>query len=86
MGKNIIEFKFKVKDLEVRDCGKCAEIVKWCSDDGKEYCYTIAFWNKNKESYDLKFVGNRPFDKDINSKLFMKLAKQGQQILDNPFF
>lgn len=89
----MIKFNFRVEDLEVRSCGKHlissgkhnrAEIVKWANDtEKKEYCWTLAYWNKGEEGYDLKFVGNRPFD--IDGELFMKLAKQGQQILDDEF-
>ena len=61
-----------------------AEIVKWAKDTGqKEYCWTVAYWDRHKEGYDLKFVGNRPFD--TNQKIFMTLAKQGQQLLEDAF-
>ena len=46
-------------------------------------CYTIAYWSKGSEGYDLQFVGNRPFD--VDEKLFMELAKYGQLILDSYF-
>ena len=36
----------------------------------KEYCWTVAYWNKGKEGYDLQFVGGRPFD--VDGELFMK--------------
>jgi hypothetical protein len=86
-----MKFNTRIDDLELRSCGEhllaegvkhnTAEIVKWAKDAGKkEYCWTVAYWNKHKEGYDLRFVGNRPFD--VNSDIFMKLAKQGQQLLD----
>jgi len=88
-----MKFNLRIEDLEVRSCGKHllsdsernrAEIVKWANDTRKkEYCWTVAYWNKGKEGYDLQFVGGRPFD--VDSKLFMKLAKQGQQMLDDAF-
>jgi len=88
-----MRFNFRIQDLEVRSCGKHllsdgehtrAEIVKWANDtDKKEYCWTVAYWNKGKEGYDLQFVGSRPFD--VDGELFMKLAKQGQQMLDDAF-
>lgn len=87
------KFNFRVKDLEVRSCdenlltdGKHdkAEIVKWAEGtDKNKYCFTVAYWEKSKEGYNLLFVGGRPFDED--SMLFMKLAKQGQQMLDAAF-
>jgi hypothetical protein len=88
-----MKFNFRIDDLEVRSCNthllsdgehNRAEIVKWNNGtDEKEHCFTLAYWNKGKEGYDLKFVGSRPFD--VNGELFMKLAKQGQQMLDEVF-
>ncbi len=78
-----MKFNIRVKDLELRSCpGHCkAEIVKWANDtDGKEYCWTVAYWEKSKEGYNLRFVGDRPFE--VNGRLFMKLAKQGQRLLE----
>lgn len=87
------KFSFKVEDLEVRSCNahllsggehNRAEIVKWAKDTGeKKYCWTVAYWSKNKDGYDLKFLGKRPFD--VDSGVFMKLAKQGQEMLDDAF-
>lgn len=89
-----MNFSFRIEDLELRSCGDNllvegvehtkAEIVKWAKDTGqKEYCWTVAYWDRHKEGYDLKFVGNRPFD--TNQKIFMALAKQGQQLLEDAF-
>ena len=91
LNNNVMEFNFRIKDLEVKSCRKLltsdgehnlAEIIKWDTDtDKKEYCLVLAYWNKGNEGYNLQFVNGRPFD--VDSELFMKLAKQGQQILDN---
>ena len=89
-----MKFNFRVENLEVRSCGEHllstniehnrAEIVEWSNDTlKKEYCWTVAYWNKGEDGYDLLFVGSRPFN--VDSELFMKLAKQGQEILDNEF-
>jgi hypothetical protein len=85
-----MKFRFRIEKLELRSCGKHllldqnhdrAEIVQWSSDtEEKEYCWTIAYWVKGKEGYDLQFVGSRPFD--VDSNLFMQLAKQGQELLN----
>ena len=89
--KKMKKFNFRVEDMEVRSCGEHlllegehnrAEIIKWQKDvkDKKEFCYTVAYWKKTKEGYDLLFVGERPFkvDKDI----FWQLAEQGQKLLE----
>lgn len=78
-----MKFNLRKDDLEVRSCNgkqKKAEIVKW---EDEASCYTLAYWTKDSEGYDLQFVGNRPFD--VDEQLFMELAKQGQLILDSYF-
>ena len=87
----IQRFVMRICDVEVRTCDKSlcstgfqetAEIVKW--HDGEETCHTIAAWRKSKEGYDLHFVGGRPFD-DCDSDVFWRLAKAGQDYLDDYF-
>jgi hypothetical protein len=86
-----MKFNIRIDNLEIRSCNETllsggdhttAEVVKW---DGEERpnCYTIAYWSKGGEGYELQFVGNRPFD--VDEKLFMELAKYGQLILDGYF-
>ena len=94
-----MKFSIRIKDLEVRSCGKglildkihdTAEIIKWSMatynhDDEhqkKNYCYVLAYWTKEKEGYDLKFVGSRPFDNLVDRHHFWTLAKIGQEFLD----
>ena len=83
-----MKFSFKIEDLELRSCDEhlmCsethdrAEIVKWESDN-HNHCYTIAYWDVDKEGYYAKFVGNRFVD--IDSVALLKLLNKGQQILD----
>jgi hypothetical protein len=88
-----MKFNLRIEDLEVRSCNEHllsdgghnrAEIVKWSNHtDKKESCWTITYWNEGEKGYDLRFVGGWSFDAD--SELFMKLAKQGQQILGDTF-
>lgn len=88
-----MNFNLRIEDLEVRSCNnnlmpngkhERAEIVKYSHDtDGKEFCWTVAYWIKEKEGYNLKFVGGRPFN--VYGELFMKIAKQGQILLDEEF-
>ena len=64
-----MKFSIRIEDLELRSCGEHlltegvehtrAEIVQW---ENEEYCWTLAYWNKNSNGYNLEFVGNRPFD------------------------
>ena len=59
----------RFRDIEFRwsKCNKKYELVKWYQSNGsgQENCYVIAFFDKTKEGYDLRTVGNRFFeDKD----------------------
>lgn len=38
---------------------------------------------KNKEGYDLHFVGNRPLSEKVKWKAFKGLIKKGQKIADD---
>jgi hypothetical protein len=87
-----MNFSLRINDLEARSCDRHlfisephdrAEIVKWGSDNKERHCFTVAYWEKSKDGYNLKFVGNRPFE--IDTILFMDIAKQGQRILDDIF-
>jgi hypothetical protein len=61
------------------------EVVEWFpKDGGGEYCYTLAYWNKTPEGFELKFVGDRPFRCE-SSTVFWDLAKELQGYLDEQF-
>ncbi len=87
-----MKFNIRIEDIELRSCSinllsdgehDRAEIVKWSKGiDKKEYCCTVAYWNlEETEDYSLQFVGDRPFN--VDSLMFMKIAKHGQRILDD---
>ena len=39
------------------------ELVKWYKNDNDgENCYVVAFFDKDKEGYDMRTIGNRFFD------------------------
>lgn len=52
----------------------------------ESYRYSIAYFDKQSEGYDLKFVGSRPFDYESDMEWgeisFMEFAKLAQQIVD----
>jgi hypothetical protein len=71
---------YEFRRLEKRD----AEIVRWITDDTeKPYCYSILFWNKEKEGFEVGFVGDRPIREDLNE--FWPLLVYGQKVLDAEF-
>ena len=59
----------RFRDIEFRwsNCNKKYELVKWFQRNGseKENCYVIAFFDKDKECYNMRTIGDRFFeDKD----------------------
>lgn len=57
------------------------DICLW--DDKGEYKWTIAMWDKTKEGYELRFVGDRPLDKRVNWHNLEAVIRQGQLLADD---
>lgn len=85
-------FSLKLSNLEVRSCNKTltsngehvrAEIVV-LSKDGV-HCWTIAYWEKHKEGFDLRFVGNRFANNEVNKNDLIELMSFGQYKMDEYF-
>ena len=55
-------------------------------DDTGEYKWSIAYWTKDREGYDLHFVGDRPLDKRVDWRNLEVVIRQGQQIADSKFY
>mgnify|MGYP004003389163 FL=1 len=64
------------------------EIVKWENGyvrEGEEhplYCYSLAYWEKDEEGWNLTFFGDRPFDISLEHDDMWELMKHTQGILD----
>lgn len=73
----------RLGDIEFRWGGgnKKWELIRWLKNGGKAYCIVIAFFNKHKEGYDMRTVGNR-FFADKNAWI---VAKHGMTFLDACF-
>jgi len=58
----------RFRDIEFRwsKCNNKYELVSWYKDcNQKELCYVVAFFDKDKEGYDMRTIGDRFFeDKD----------------------
>ena len=62
----------RFRNIEFRwsTCNKKYELIRWykAEVDGceeREYCYVVAFFDKGKEGYDMRTIGDRFFeDKD----------------------
>ena len=84
-------------DIELRTCDihllssgehVTAEIRQWfeATETCQRHCYVLAYWRRDKEGYDMMFVGSRPAKlskKDANS--FWRLYKRGQKLLTKHF-
>lgn len=69
-----LSFNWKYKDYELRACppslarlkpedkNTTIDFIKWFNTNEKPYCISIAYFVKTNEGYDLKFVGDRPFE------------------------
>jgi hypothetical protein len=57
----------RFRNIEFRwsKCNNKYELVKWNEDPNSETCYVIAFFDKDKECYNMRTIGDRFFeDKD----------------------
>lgn len=94
-----LEFSFKYKDYELRACprrlrrfspdepNETIDFVKWNKSGNKPFCFSLAYFVRDSEGYDLKFVGDRPFeyiDKE-DLPIIWDVLKQAHNIL-NMFF
>lgn len=70
-----LDFRWKYKNYELRACPKrlarftpdepneTVDLVLWDKNgEGKDYCFSLAYFVKDSCGYFLKFVGNRPFE------------------------
>lgn len=82
--KGDIGLRGKISSDEVE---RSPEIVCYQrSDSGRESCYTLAFFEKTKEGYDLRTVGTRLIDAFsdgvIDNNLFIDAIKYFHKVLD----
>ena len=92
-----LEFSWKYKDYELRACPKrlarfspdeenvTIDLIKWDENwDGKRFCYSLAYFVRKSDGYELYFVGNRPFE-DIPTEDVLEVweaLKTAQAVLD----
>ena len=91
-----LEFSWKYKDYELKACPKrlarfsedepneTIDLIKYFDYDGRRLCYSLAYFIRKSEGYDLRFVGNRPFE-DIAEVDVLKVwegLKTAQAVLD----
>lgn len=93
-----LNFKWRYKDYELRACprtlarlneedkNETIDLIKWDrhDDNNKEYCFSLAYWERDKEGYDLTLVGSRIFEYIDEEDLeeVWKQLKVAQKMLD----
>lgn len=95
-----LKFRWKYKCYELRACPErlvamypgepntTIDLVMWDKyENGKDYCFSLAFFVRGKEGYSLRFVGPRPFENVDGDSLpvLWKGLKLAQKAL-NVFF
>ena len=96
-----LEFNRKIGNIELRACphslarlrdddpNATIDIVMWQKDaKGKPYCFSIAYWRRDKEGYYLHFVGARPFLYVDDSRVpeLWEAMQEAQKVLDAWFY
>lgn len=93
------DFCFKYKDYEIRSCPKqlaklhpddkneTIELVKWQDSSVGKSCFTVAYFVRGSEGYELTFVNDRPFRhiEPEDLKIVWEFLRVSQKIL-NEFF
>lgn len=54
-------------------------------DESGKFKWTIAFFEADREGYDLRFIGGRPLNARVDWMHFGELVIQGQEIADQRF-
>ena len=78
----------RFRNIEFRwsKCNNKYELVKWYPQTHGETCYVIAFFDKGKECYDMRTIGDRFFeDKDafiVGKHAIEFLNAMSQQLRD----
>ena len=67
------------REIETADAG-CLCLCLW--NTKKRYKWVIASWTYNKEGWELKFCGDRPFDRRVRWDDLCTLFRTGQSIMD----
>lgn len=93
-----LEFNRKISNIELRTCDKhlslslphdTIDVVQWHKDaDGEPYCFSIAYFVRHDEGYNLKFVGARPFLYVADERVpeLWEALHEAQKVLDGWFY
>lgn len=73
----------RINNLEFRRNGekRSPEIIKWnVNNTGTEFCFTLLWYIKGREGWEIQFVGDRPLHEADPIELF-ELMRYGQTVL-----
>lgn len=62
---------------------KNLHICLW--DETGSHKYTVAYFGRHREGYELHFVGDRPLEPSIDWNVFREIVRQGQNMADARF-
>ena len=93
---NELDFNWKYKDYELRACpqrlvkfneedvNETIDLIKWEGTGNNRSCFSLAYWRKVRDGYDLYLVGTRFFDYIDKEDLSMVMEQlhKAQKILD----
>lgn len=81
MSKRIADLEFRWTQSLGRDGERYPEIVRWYNRaEGDSFCCTVLYWVRDSEGWDIKFVGDRPFDSELDQDLLWALMRYGQSL------
>ena len=75
----------KYRNLEFcQKAGRDPEIIRWVEQSGKDpFCFTVIWWKRNSEGWNIEFIGARPFEQETDD--IWNLMKYGQSVMDAVF-
>lgn len=89
----MFDFNWKFKDFEIRTTHTYGEnkepyveLIKWEEHNGRRHCFTLAYWNYDKDGYpSLVFVGERPleFIAELDVSVIWKQLFLAQQMFED---
>lgn len=90
---NSLNFSLRIGDYEISYNSEgdqrihFPELKKWeKNNNGRDYCYTVAMWEKTREGYEFHSVGERLFeffeDDEETALKLMKYCKVFNKVLD----
>ena len=86
MNKRVYDLEFRWTLSYGENATKYPEIVRWYErKEGDPFCCTLLYWVRDSEGWRITFVGDRPFDNEVDKDALWALMKYGQSVSDAQF-